>query len=1059
MWPKNVKQRRGTGGIACMIKHEIKTHAHIIKEDVHKRFMWVHITPPNGTSLYVTGCYIPHYDSPFYANLDKHQPYAELEEDIAHFKCKGEVIVLGDMNARTASKQLDADDFMTHTLEWDNHANVRTSMDIKEPDSHGKALIHMCNNTGMAIANGTRHWPETSAYTCRRYNGESVIDYLLTSEDAIHLMKGFTLGAWNPESDHRTLLVDLHWYNKMRHANQQEQEQDMRIHMDFKKAPQYMLMVEHALDACTLDTNASLMKSWETFKVVISTCMEKCFAKKKHKGHARRRCARKEWFDLECQLARKHLLSLDAHIDKKRYRECALAYHNLTRCKRRRWEVEDNIMKAKERVHASGKFWSKLKRKPPEKMEELTPSDMYAHCKALYSQQEPHTMPKPENLSTTPTFFTLEDITRGLKKMATRKAGDLQGFKSEMLKWAGKAAQEWICLMFNMALQHGMPYDWTTNWIKPLHKGGDTKEASNYRTIMVGSIMAKLFGCVMEMKLSTWAESNNKRAHGQAGFRKSHSTIDHLVTLRVLMEESRLAGKGLYCCFVDFKKAFDTVPRDNLWKRMEELQVPLEYMHAVARLYEQVICQIRMGGSLSDTLSSDIGVKQGCPLSPTLFGLCIDRLEHMVHEHAHKEGITNVLIGNAVLLLLLYADDVVLFTHSVEDAQKMMEALKAFCAHSGLEVNKQKTKIMLVKTRRTEQPLIMYNEIPLESVENFKYLGLEISANYKWHGCAMRRLEAGKRAYYAFENMCNHGNIKSWTLKKYLFDALVIPVILYGVEVWGGSISNSTWKDFEGVQKRFLTTFLKVKSQTPYRLLLLETGTLPIEIMGIERVTAYMLKVKTSPQNRLPHIAWEASNKVQKTHKSKLLSTGWMLDISKWFKKWDAHHLLNNASKDIMVNEAFLQRQCLTKWEDEGGSRWTHYTTHIAPNYKNLFFLERNHRTQPYILEPIPISAIRTLAAIRLSSHHLRCETGRWGMSDPRARLCMACGLSTLESEYHTLIECAAYTPIRESFPHLFKQAHTLESFLSQPSSTLAIATFITKALAHRETTTTLQHV
>lgn len=55
--------------------------------------------------------------------------------------------------------------------------------------------------------------------------------------------------------------------------------------------------------------------------------------------------------------------------------------------------------------------------------------------------------------------------------------------------------------------------------------------------------------------------------------------------------------------------------------------------------------------------------------------------------HTKKE-ITNVLIGNAVLLLLLYADDVVLFTHFVEDAQQMMETLKVFCAHSGLEVNK-----------------------------------------------------------------------------------------------------------------------------------------------------------------------------------------------------------------------------------------------------------------------------------------------------------------------------------------------------------------------------------
>ena len=100
-----------------------------------------------------------------------------------------------------------------------------------------------------------------------------------------------------------------------------------------------------------------------------------------------------------------------------------------------------------------------------------------------------------------------------------------------MLKWTGKEAHIWISDMFNDALQHRMSYNWTTNWIKPLHKGGDINNVNNYRTIMVGSLMAKLFGCIMESKISVWAEKSGKRAYGQAGFRKHHSTIDHLVTL------------------------------------------------------------------------------------------------------------------------------------------------------------------------------------------------------------------------------------------------------------------------------------------------------------------------------------------------------------------------------------------------------------------------------------------------------------------------------------------------------------------------------------------------
>ena len=56
-----------------------------------------------------------------------------------------------------------------------------------------------------------------------------------------------------------------------------------------------------------------------------------------------------------------------------------------------------------------------------------------------------------------------------------------------------------------------MSYDWTTNWIKPLHKGGDVNNVNKYRTIMLGSLMANLFVCLMESKISAWSEKNGKR--------------------------------------------------------------------------------------------------------------------------------------------------------------------------------------------------------------------------------------------------------------------------------------------------------------------------------------------------------------------------------------------------------------------------------------------------------------------------------------------------------------------------------------------------------------------
>jgi hypothetical protein len=69
--------------------------------------------------------------------------------------------------------------------------------------------------------------------------------------------------------------------------------------------------------------------------------------------------------------------------------------------------------------------------------------------------------------------------------------------------------------------------------------------------------------------------------------------VDHLVTFKIIVEEFHNTKTNLFCCFVDFRKAFDKVPRKNLWNRLEEIKVSFEWRVVAIRLYENIISKFK----------------------------------------------------------------------------------------------------------------------------------------------------------------------------------------------------------------------------------------------------------------------------------------------------------------------------------------------------------------------------------------------------------------------------------------------------------------------------------
>ena len=114
-----------------------------------------------------------------------------------------------------------------------------------------------------------------------------------------------------------------------------------------------------------------------------------------------------------------------------------------------------------------------------------------------------------------------------------------------------------------------MPSDWCLSVIRPIYKNkGDTNYPNNYRGISPLSCCGKFFTSCLNRRLFIFIENNNIVQAEQAGFKADFSTIEHPFVLKSLADLYISKRKRWYCCFIDLKKAFDTINGSTLWSKM-----------------------------------------------------------------------------------------------------------------------------------------------------------------------------------------------------------------------------------------------------------------------------------------------------------------------------------------------------------------------------------------------------------------------------------------------------------------------------------------------------------
>jgi hypothetical protein len=375
--------------------------------------------------------------------------------------------------------------------------------------------------------------------------------------------------------------------------------------------------------------------------------------------------------------------------------------------------------------------------------------------------------------------FSLDDIEFRVKHLANGKVKDIEGYQDETFKIKGAILIPHIHKIFNLVVKKSFPKPWMQSLIVPIFKNGDRNILSNYRTIMISSILANIYGIILENKINLWLESHGKRVKGQARIRIYHSTMDHIVTFRIIAEEFHNTKTNIFCCFADFRKTFDMVPRKNLWNRLEYIKVSLALRFATIRMYENIIAKFKNIEGWSKDINCNIIFKQGCPLSPTLFGIYIDKLE----DCFENTGCVSHTLTGIVINLLLYSDDIILMERSPNGLENQLIIINHFSSNMGMTVNTDKIKVMIIKSNKSPYDTFIYGNNNLEEVNSYKYLGTNIHHKLNWNYSIEKRIIGGWKAYYGLENNCKSANLSSWDKKKLLFETLVTPIIIYGCEV------------------------------------------------------------------------------------------------------------------------------------------------------------------------------------------------------------------------------------------------------------------------------------
>ena len=614
-----------------------------------------------------------------------------------------------------------------------------------------------------------------------------------------------------------------------------------------------------------------------------------------------------------------------------------------------------------------------------------------------------------DNIDTDPSSwlgrkFSLQEVKVIASALSGGKAFGWDNIPPEFLKNAPDQALSAMALLFDKIKDTGVfPEGWNCGRITLIHKKGLRAKLGNYRPITVLVSMSSFFSKLLNQRLIEVVETHKLLGEAQNGFRQGRCGADNIFVLNTILWRAKALGENVHLGFVDISKAYDSVNREVLWKKLENIGIRGVFLETLKSLYigDSVRCVF------NDTATRPVylrrGLRQGCSLSPLLFALYICDIGATL-----STSTLGFSLGGQPVAGLLFADDIVLIAKSAVGLKTLFHLVKAHCDDLLLEINTNEGKSEVISPDADTWDILDDNgevALSLRQVLQYKYLGLEsyLSITETFKKKQQKCISTAHKYKFACHHIGRRGpDVVETTLATW--NNVAIPAILFGCETV--LFTEQTIMAVEKVQAEVTKRLLGLPANTANICAQTELGIVPFRLALYKAQLMFYFRVLDMPSTR-----W--AKKALLEH----LTPGWPSPYLKYILKVRETVHLSFVPPTTRYLKTHLYSWSLSSVNQTLSNLSLPYVAPLTC-----------YKVQPYVFEH---QYLDTIAQFRLSNAGLGNRSPRWaGFYYQRQSHCPLCHNCIL-TEAHVFLSCPAINTERNDLSITWYRNRGIEKGLS----------------------------